>query len=94
MANRNQHLGVTYYEGDRDKGPFMIRVGGTNEFVSDIQTGYYTRWGNPAEGVTLVEGWDNPATQVYQTMDEALEAADQVVKIEGYHVSIEVTSCI
>ena len=84
------HPGVTFYEDDRDKGPFMIRLGGTNEFVSDIRTGYYSRFGSPAQSVTFVEGWDNPAIRLYQTMDAALEAADLVWEIEGIHTSIEV----
>ncbi len=84
------HPGVTFYEDDRGKGPFMIRLGGTNEFVSDIRTGYYSRFGSPAQSVTLVEGWDNPAIRLYQTMDAALEAADLVWEIEGIHTSIEV----
>lgn len=83
------HPGVTFYEDDRDKGPFKIRIGGTSEFVSNIHTGYYRRWGTPAEGVVLVEGWDNPAARIYKTMDEALAAADQVWDIEGFHTSIE-----
>ena len=84
------HPGVTFYEDDRGKGPFMIRLGGTNEFVSDIRTGYYSRFGSPAQSVTLVEGWDNPAIRLYQTMEAALEAADLVWEIEGIHTSIEV----
>lgn len=86
------HPGVTYYEGDRDKGPFMIRIGGTNEFVSSIQSGYYSRWGSPSKSVTLVKGWDNPAIRVYQTMDQALRAAGLVWEIEGIHTSIEAIS--
>lgn len=86
------HPGVTYYEDDRDKGPFMIRIGGTNDFVSSIQSGYYSRWGSPSKSVTLVEGWDNPAIRVYQSMNQALAAADQVWEIEGFHTSIEVIS--
>ena len=84
------HPGVTFYEDDREKGPFKIRIGGTREFVSSIQTGYYSRWGGPPEGVTLVEGWDHPDILIYQTMDAALAAADQVWDIEGFHTSIEV----
>ena len=84
------HPGVTFYEDDRGKGPFMIRLGGTNEFVSDIRTGYYSRFGSPAQSVTLVEGWDNPAIRLYQTMEAALEAVDLVWEIEGIHTSIEV----
>lgn len=84
------HPGVTFYEDDRGKGPFMIRIGGTSEFVSSIQTGYYSRFGVPADSVTIVEGWENPAIRSYQTMEAALEAADQVWEIEGRHTSIEV----
>jgi len=86
-----KHTGVTYCEEDRGKGPFIIRIGGTREFVSSIQTGYYSRFGSPAEKVTLVEGWDNPAILSYQTMDDAIKAAVQVWDIEGFHTSIEIT---
>ena len=81
--------GVTYYDEDRGKGPFIIRIGGTREFVSSIQTEYYSRFGSPVERVTLVEGWDNPAILSYQTMDDAIRAAVQVWDIEGFHTSIE-----
>jgi len=84
------HTGVTFYEEDREKGPFKIRIGGTNDFVSDINAGYYNRWGSPSKKVTLVEGWDNPAIWIFQTMDAALRAADQVWDIEGIHTSIEI----
>ena len=83
------HPGVTFYEDDRGNGPFMIRVGGTSQFVSDIQSGYYSRFGSPSQGIALVEGWDNPGIRIYNTMDAALEAADQVWEIEGFHTSIE-----
>jgi len=68
----------------------MIRIGGTREFVSDVHAGYYSRFGSPVQSVTLVEGWDNPAIRLYQTMDAALEVADLVWEIEGFHTSIEV----
>ena len=84
------HTGVTFYEEDREKGPFKIRIGGTSDFVSNIRTGYYNRWGAPSKGVVIVEGWDNPEAKVYQTMDDALCAADQVWDIEGIHTSIEI----
>tara|TARA_R110000824_G_scaffold252068_6_gene440734 strand:- start:248 stop:523 length:276 start_codon:yes stop_codon:yes gene_type:complete len=82
--------GITFYEDDRNKGPFIIRVGGTREFVSNIETGYYSRFGSPKKKVTLVEGWDNPGICSYQTMDEAIKAAVQVWNIEGFHTTIEV----
>ena len=85
------HPGVTFYEEDRDSGPFMIRSGGTSEFVSNIQDDYYSRWGSPGKGVTLVEGWENPKTMMFETMDDALKAADKVWRIEGIYISIEAT---
>jgi hypothetical protein len=83
------HPGVTFYEEDRDSGPFTIRMTGTREFVSSIQDDYYSRWGSPGKGVMLVEGWENPKTMIFETMDAALEAADKVWRIEGLHTSIE-----
>lgn len=88
MSN-SLHPGVTFYEDDRGKGPFKIRLGGTSEFVSNINTGYYRRFGSPADSVTFVKGWENPAIKSYKTMDAALEAADLVWDIEGFHTSIE-----
>jgi hypothetical protein len=85
------HTGVTYYEDDRGKGPFTVRIGGTNEFVSRIQTGYYGRWGSHGKEVVLVEGWDNPEVLKFKTMEAALSAADAVWDIEGFHTSIEAT---
>jgi hypothetical protein len=83
------HTGVTFYEDDRDKGPFKIRIGGTNEFVTCIDPDYPLC--HPAGKVDLCVGWDNPESMVFLTMDEALSAADQVWKIEGFHTSIEAT---
>jgi len=81
------HPGVTFYEEDRTKGPFKIRIGGTSEFVSDIDPDWPRSW--PPGKVEVVEGWDDPQAEVYETMDAALEAADQVWNIEGFHTSIE-----
>ena len=76
------HTGVTFYEEDRENGPFMIRIGGTSDFVSFIDP----HW---AGGVEICQGWENPKALKYGTMDEALKAADQVWDIEGFHTSIE-----
>ena len=84
------HPGVTFHEDDRGHGPFMIRVDGTNEFVANVQTGYYSRWGSPERSVTLCEGCNNPAILSYQTMNDALKAANQVWEIEGFHTLIEI----
>ena len=86
--NNSLHTGVTFYEDDRDNGPFMIRIGGTNEFVSEIDPHCKRSW--PPGNVEICEGWLNPNTMVFDTMDEALEAADKVWGIEGYHTSIEI----
>ena len=81
------HPGVTFYEEDRENGPFVIRIGGTSEFVSNIDPEDLTSW--PAGSVDTVEGWENSEALVYDAMDEALEAADLVWEIEGFHTSIE-----
>lgn len=80
------HPGVTFYEDDRGKGPFMIRIGGSRDFVSKIVE-VFQAW--PSGYVELVEGWENPDILKFSTMDEALVAADQVWNIEGFHTSIE-----
>jgi len=82
------HPGVTFYEDDREKGPFKIRIGGTSEFVSDIDPDW--KMASPPGKVEVVEGWDDRRALVYETMDVALEAADKVWDIEGFHTSIEV----
>lgn len=83
------HPGVTFYEDDRRKGPFTIRIGGTNEFVSEIDPDYKRCW--PPGQVLTCKGWDNPNALTYASMDEALLAADLVWDIEGFHTSIEAT---
>ena len=81
------HPGVTFYEDDRERGPFTIRIGGTSDFVSEIDPDRPRSW--PAGKVELVEGWENPSSLTFETMDAALTAADQVWNIEGFHTSIE-----
>ena len=87
--SRFQDTGVTFYEDDREKGPFIIRIGGTNEFVSDIDPNWKRAW--PPGKVEMVGGWDNPRALKFGTMDAAIEAAVQVWDIEGFHTSIETT---
>lgn len=79
--------GITFSESDRDGGPFKIRIGGTNEFVSAIDPVCSRSW--PPGNVDLVEGWDNHEALTYDTMDEALADAKLVRDIEGFHTSIE-----
>jgi hypothetical protein len=80
--------GVTYYEEDREKGPFTIRIGVTSDFVSDIDPHWKRAW--PPGKVELVEGWGNRKAMVFNTMDAAIKAAVQVWDIEGIHTSIEI----
>ena len=82
------HPGVTFYSEDRGKGPYKIRIGGTSEFVSEIDPDFKRCW--PPGQVLVCEGWDNPEALTYNTMDEALLAADSVWSIEGFHTSIEI----
>ena len=81
------HPGVTWYEDDRDNGPFKIRIGGTSDFVKEIDTTWKRNW--PPGRVLYCSGWDDPSALSFKTMEEALEAADQVWDIEGMHTSIE-----
>ena len=81
------HPGVTFFEDDRGKGPFKIRIGGTSEFVSEIDPSWDRSW--PPGKVEVVKGWDNHKALTFNTLDKALESADQVWGIEGFHISIE-----
>lgn len=87
--SRFEDTGVTFYEDDRARGPFTIRIGGTNEFVSGIDPEWKRAW--PPGKVDVVKGWDNPETLQFDTMDAAIKAAVLVWNIEGFHTSIEVT---
>lgn len=77
---RKEGIGVYWSEEDRDNGPFMIRIGGTKDFVSKI---------GPRQ-VELVSGWSNRDSLHFKTLDEAIDAAEQVWNIEGFHVQVEV----
>jgi len=79
--------GVTYFEEDRGKPPFRIRIGGTSDFVSMIDPTWRRAW--PPGKVEVVEGWDNEHALDFQTLDEAIDAAVKVWDIEGFHTSIE-----
>ena len=66
---------------------YKIRLGGTNEFVSDIDPTWPRAC--PPGKVEFVVGWDNPSALVYETYEEAIDAADQVGDIEGFHTTVE-----
>ena len=66
---------------------FKIRLGGSNEFVSEIDS----NWNRaiPRGKVEFVKGWNNPSALVFKTHNKAKAAANQVWDIEGFHTSIE-----
>tara|TARA_R110000824_G_scaffold193224_3_gene375583 strand:- start:316 stop:576 length:261 start_codon:yes stop_codon:yes gene_type:complete len=68
-----------YDEGDDYQAPFIIRVSGTCEFVSEIH----------GRRIEFCEGWDNPGIVEFPTLEAALEAVDQVWELEPMHFSIE-----
>lgn len=82
------HPGVTFYEEDRGASKFAIRIGGTSAFVSSIDPKDPRCW--PPGSIETVDGWHHPETLTYDTMNEALQSADLVWEIEGFHTSIEV----
>ena len=60
---------------------FKIRLGGTSDFLSDID------W--KAKECTFVKGWNNSSTLMFLTREAAESAADAVSEIEGFHTSLE-----
>ena len=66
---------------------YKIRLGGTNEFVSDIDPTW--KLACPPGKVEFVEGWNNPSALVYETYEGAIKAADKVLDIEGFHTTVE-----
>jgi hypothetical protein len=70
----------------------MIRIGGTSEFVSKITPVWGNGW--PDGDVETVEGWERTEALKFETMDEALVAAEQVWNIEGFHTSVEPTNWV
>jgi hypothetical protein len=85
--NGTKFEGVTWHEEDRDGGPFMVRIGGTREFVSIIDPDCNRSW--PRGSVKTVDGWDNPLAMKYNSLDEAKDAGASVWEIEGFHNSVE-----
>ena len=81
------HPAVTFYEGDRDRGPFTLRLGGTSEFVSKIDPDDPRC--SPPGSIETVHGWGNPEALRFDTLDAALRAGDQAWKAEGFHISVE-----
>ena len=78
---------VNYYEDE--KGPFMIRVSGSNDFVSKIKT--LLQGGRIIHRIEFNDcGWDNPEQVMsFDTLEEALKTCDKVFLVDGQHYSIE-----
>ena len=85
----NNVEGVNWYEEDKGRGPFILRKSGTTTFVSKIDSRYYSRFGTPSPSVDFVLGWDNPSIIRFGTLADAVYAAREVYKIEGFHISVE-----
>ena len=66
---------------------FKIRLGGTSEFVSDIDPTWARA--SPPGKVEFVKGWDNPDAKVWENLEDAKIAEKEVWKIEGFHTTIE-----
>tara|TARA_Y100000034_G_scaffold81930_1_gene98199 strand:- start:193 stop:450 length:258 start_codon:yes stop_codon:yes gene_type:complete len=82
----NGHDGVTWYEEDRDSGPFHLRQGGSNNWVTSIDP--HDRRSVPPGSV---EYGDKVVALEFDTLDNALAAADSAVSIDGVHLSVEPT---
>ena len=66
---------------------YKIRLGGTSEFVSEIDPTYARCF--PPGKVEFVVGRDNPSALVFKNYEEAKAASDEVGNIEGFHTTIE-----
>jgi hypothetical protein len=66
---------------------YKIRLGGTNEFVSEIDPTYARCY--PPGKVEVVKGWNNPNAKVWENLEDAKIAEKEVWKIESFHTSIE-----
>lgn len=87
---RFMDTGITYHEDDRGESSFVIRVDGSNEFVSEIDPDCPRSW--PPGNVELVEGWGSPDALRFDSLETAIAAAIAVWEIEGFHVTVEPTN--
>ena len=60
---------------------YKIRLGGTHEFLSDID--------READECKFVKGWNNPLALMFYTYDAAKSASNALDEIEGWRNSIE-----
>jgi hypothetical protein len=68
------------------KGVWLIRLGGTNEFVSSIDAEASHCW--PPGEVKFVEGWDNPDALVFYSETDAKASQGLIWDIEGFHTEL------
>ena len=66
---------------------FLIRIGGTNDFVSKIDPNDKRCY--PPGSVDTVPGWSNPKALRWSTKEEAEAASRLVFEIEGFHNTVE-----
>jgi len=66
---------------------YKIRLGGTNKFVSKIDPTYNLC--SPPGIVEVVNGWDNPNTMIWESLEDVKAAEKVVWNIEGFNTSIE-----
>tara|TARA_R100000664_G_C2746981_1_gene134589 strand:+ start:284 stop:541 length:258 start_codon:yes stop_codon:yes gene_type:complete len=77
---------IIYYEEDRNHGPFIIRVSGSREFVSRVDT---RRTCTIFDGILVYSEDPNEALQ-FDDLDEAIEVAKEVFEQDDMHLSIEI----
>ena len=86
----NKYVGVYWSEDDREGGPFALRLGGTNEFVSKINPDDSRCF--PPGSIETVKGWGNPKALCFNTLNDALKAGEQAWNADGCHISVEAIS--
>lgn len=83
------HEGIIWYEKDKENGPFAIRQSGSSNFITKINTEYYSRFGSPCPKVTFEHGWDNPKIIKFSTLVDAVYMAKKAYEIEEIHLTVE-----
>lgn len=66
---------------------FVIRIGGTSEFVSHIDPDAPHCY--PPGDIETVPGWDNPLMLHFETREEAEVARRQAEEADGCHCCVE-----
>ena len=66
---------------------FVLRIGGSNDFVSRIDPN--DRTCSPPGSIDTVSGWGNPKALQFTSEAKAQVAALQVEEIEGCHTLVE-----